>query len=226
MNTPRAKSARIARYGPIISAALAIVLAVGLGLIVLFREQNKPFGFELEWMGEMIEHRSPELTAVALFFNALGGGIVAIVVVPVLVIALLIAWRRLWAASFFAIALLINVGLVELLKNTFDRPRPTEILVTPDFGSFPSGHSANAAVIAAVLAIVFRRAWIWAAGSVYAVAMMLSRTYLGAHWVSDTIGGLLIGVGVAMIVAAPLALRLRTEREAPHPPPWSRAQKS
>lgn len=52
--------------------------------------------------------------------------------------------------------------------------------------------------------------------------MMLSRTYLGAHWISDTIGGLLIALGIAIIIWAPLASRLQRERERPHPPIWQR----
>ena len=47
--------------------------------------------------------------------------------------------------------------------------------------------------------------------------MALSRTYLGAHWLSDTIGGLILGAGIAVIVWAPLAYRLARERTQPHP---------
>jgi membrane-associated phospholipid phosphatase len=67
--------------------------------------------------------------------------------------------------------------------------------------------------MAVVLALVLRRVWIWAAGTVYTVIMLLSRTYLGAHWLSDTIGGLVLGSAVAVIVWAPLAHRLLIERE-------------
>jgi membrane-associated phospholipid phosphatase len=218
-------SERIARRSPTIIAGGAILLAVALGLVILFREQNKPFGFEAEWMSELVEHRIPALTEVALIFNALGGGIIAILIAPLVIIAGLLVWRRPWAALYFTISVILSAGIVQLLKGLFSRPRPLDILVHPDFGSFPSGHSANAAVVAAVLAIVFRRTWIWAAGAVYAVAMMLSRTYLGAHWISDTVGGFLIGAGVAVIVAAPLALKLRDERERKHPPIWVRAAK-
>ena len=102
---------------------------------------------------------------------------------------------------------------VQLLKGLVGRPRPEDILVTADFGSFPSGHSANAATLVVCLGIVVRRVWLWAAGAAYVILMMLSRTYLGAHWVSDTVGGLLLGVAIALIVWAPLARKLRLESE-------------
>jgi membrane-associated phospholipid phosphatase len=74
---------------------------------------------------------------------------------------------------------------------------------------------ANAATMAVALAILMQRTWVWAAGVVYVVAMMLSRTYLGAHWLSDTVGGLLVGAAVAVLLWAPLALRLQREWSAP-----------
>jgi undecaprenyl-diphosphatase len=52
------------------------------------------------------------------------------------------------------------------------------------------------------------------AGAGYVVLMALSRTYLGAHWVTDTIGGMLVGGAVAVLVWVLFARRLRAEREA------------
>jgi len=92
--------------------------------------------------------------------------------------------------------------------------------VTADVGSFPSGHSANAALIATTLGIIFWRTWVWVCGAVYTLLMMLSRTYLGAHWISDTVGGMLVGVGLAVIIWAPFAFVLYRERRKPHPPIW------
>jgi membrane-associated phospholipid phosphatase len=211
---------RIARVWPLASAIGALVLALALGAVIVFRQQNKPFGFELEWMEEILEHRSPFWTVPAFVFNFLGGGIVAIVVVPVLVVLGLLLWRRRFAALYFAIASLVSVGIVRLLKRLIGRPRPEDMLVNPDFGSFPSGHSANAALIATALGIIFARTWVWAAGAIYTIAMMLSRTYLGAHWISDTVGGMLVGAGVAVIVWAPFAYLLYREKHAQHPPVW------
>jgi undecaprenyl-diphosphatase len=211
---------RVSRRWPVISAAVALGVVVLVGLLIVYRGIDKPFGFELGWMAEIVENRTPFWTGLALVFNYLGGGITAILVVPLLIVGGLLLWRRPWAALYFAIAILASVLVVQSLKRVVGRSRPDEILVNPDFGSFPSGHSANAALIATALGIVFWRAWIWAIGAIYTVAMMLSRTYLGAHWISDTIGGLLVGAGVAVIVWAPFADRLARERDLPHPPVW------
>jgi undecaprenyl-diphosphatase len=222
--TTRETAVRIARFWPLASAVGALALTVGIAALIVFRQQNKPFGFELEWMEEILENRSTLWTVPAFIFNFLGGGVFAIVVVPVLVVVGLLLWRRRWAALYFAIAALISVGVVQLLKHVIGRPRPEDMLVNPDFGSFPSGHSANAALIATALGIIFARAWVWAAGALYTIAMMLSRTYLGAHWISDTIGGMLVGAGVAVIVWAPFAYLLYREKRAQHPPLWAKSR--
>jgi undecaprenyl-diphosphatase len=137
--------------------------------------------------------------------------------VPLVIFLLLLAFRRPWGATFFAVASILSVGCVQVIKHTVGRARPTEILVHADLGSFPSGHTANAATMVVVLAILFPRVWVWVVGAAWAVLMAISRTYLGAHWLSDTIGGLLLGAGIALIVWAPLAYRLERERSGPHP---------
>jgi len=211
---------RVARRWPLASAGAALLLVVALSAVIVYREHNTPFGFELDWMREIVAHRTSFWTGAALVLNALGGGVLALYVVPLAIIAALLLWRRRWAAIYFTIAAALSPLVVNLLKQLIGRPRPTDILVTSDFGSFPSGHSANAALIATVLGIVFARGWVWAAGAVYTMAMMLSRTYLGAHWISDTIGGMLVGAGVAIVVWAPFAAWLYREKWMPHPPPW------
>jgi undecaprenyl-diphosphatase len=211
---------RIHRLWWVVSAIGALLLVVLLAAVIFYRESDKPFGFEVEWMSALVQARGPEWTIPALVFNWVGGGISSTVIVPLVIIAGLLIWRRPWAALYYAIAAATSATVVLIIKNIVGRPRPTDILVHPDFGSFPSGHSANAALIAATLGIVFLRTWVWVAGSVYTVLMMLSRTYLGAHWISDTVGGMLVGAGVAVIIWAPFALRIYRERRLPHPPIW------
>jgi membrane-associated phospholipid phosphatase len=132
-------------------------------------------------------------------------------VVPIGIALVLLLTGRRWGAVYFLVASVASAALVQLIKNLVDRPRPEEILVHADFGSFPSGHTANAATIAMVLALIFQRWWVSALGVVWVVSMLLSRNYLGAHWLTDTLGGLVLGAGVALIIWAPFAHRLHRE---------------
>ncbi|WP_295122833.1 phosphatase PAP2 family protein [uncultured Leifsonia sp.] len=209
-------AARIQRRWPLVSASVAVALVILLGAIIAFRP-TEPFAVDLKWMAEVVEHRSPGWTVPALFFNYVGGGILGSVVIPVVVFALLLAFRRPWGATFFAVASVVSVICVQVLKHTVGRARPSDILVHVDTGSFPSGHTANAATMAVVFGILFPRIWVWCVGVAWSLLMAVSRTYLGAHWLSDTIGGLLLGAGVAVIVWAPLAYRLAAESTRPHP---------
>ncbi|WP_411700326.1 phosphatase PAP2 family protein [Conyzicola sp.] len=191
------------------SAVIAIALAAILGAIIAIRG-NLPFESDAEWMEEIIEHRHPAWEVPSLVMNFLGGGWFAYLL-PLAIVIVLCVLRRFWSALFLAVASVASALVVQVLKSLVGRPRPEDMLVTSDFGSFPSGHSANAATLVVCLGIIVRRAWVWAAGVAYVVLMMVSRTYLGAHWVSDTVGGALIGIGAALIVWTPLARKLRLE---------------
>lgn len=202
----------IQRKWPLVSGIAALALVVLGGVLIAIRQSNVvPYEIDSEWMDELYENRTPFWESVARVFDFLGGGIFGVFVVPIAILVLLLVFKRRVGAMYFLIASVLSAALVQILKNTVDRPRPEQILVTADFGSFPSGHTANAATIAVVLAIIVNRWWVWALGTVWTLCMLLSRNYLGAHWLTDTIGGLVLGAAVAIIVWAPLAHRLHRE---------------
>lgn len=204
-----AVSRRVQTRWWIFSAVGAVGVVVLLGFVITAR--NGANVLDEEFLGELVEHRSPFWTVPSLIFNNIGAGIIGVFIVPLSVAALFLLRRRPWAALYWTLAIALSGAAVQIVKHLFGRARPLDILVVSDYGSFPSGHTANAATMAVVLGIVLRRAWVWVAGVVYTILMLLSRTYLGAHWLTDTIGGALLGAGVAVILWAPFANRLLKE---------------
>jgi undecaprenyl-diphosphatase len=103
------------------------------------------------------------------------------------------------------------------LKGIYHRERPPVLhrLVVEDSYSFPSGHSTFAAVFFTMLAVVLARLmpprWRWLRAAsvgvclVLAVLVGMSRIWLGVHYPTDVIGGLLLGFG--WVLAVTLARR-------------------
>ncbi|OZB84024.1 phosphatase PAP2 family protein [Microbacterium sp. 13-71-7] len=190
--------------GVAIALATAVVLATSPAAIVSLDDA---------WNLEMGEWRGTVLVGGALVMNVLGGGWVATILTPLLIAAL--AWLvRSWRSALFTlIAFAVSAGIVQLVKKALGRARPQDLLIASDFGSFPSGHTANAATLAVVLWFLFPTLWVAIGGAVWTVAMGFSRTVLSVHWFSDTVGGALIGAGAAFLVAAVLWRWVRPPQE-------------
>jgi membrane-associated phospholipid phosphatase len=193
------------RHDAVITAILAVLTAT----VFVVAASRSALGHiqhaDSAWLRLMISGRTPAFTAVAKVFNVLG---LVYVTLPVrLALAGYLAFRRRWwHLAAFAAAVLLSEILIGPVKGIYDRPRPPGSLVATSGASFPSGHAiaASVTVFAAVIALVppGRRRVVWgAAAAVFAILMAASRAYLGAHWLSDAIAGLLLGTTCALLAA-------------------------
>ena len=178
--------------------ALAVMLA---GAVLLAATGNHPpfQKFDDAWYHLMLDSRTPWLTSANRVLDFTGNAGMVIYCVA-LFLVLLPRHRRL--ALFTGAANLAALGATHLLKFLAARPRPEDRLVPVDSGSYPSGHTSATFAAMLVTAIVLGRAWMWISGAILSVAMMYSRTYLGAHWASDTIAGALLAVGLVLLLWA------------------------
>lgn len=153
----------------------------------------------LRWI---VSLRTGWLTVVAKLFNLVG---LAYVMTPIRlgIAGWLAIRRRWWHFAAFVSAIVISEIAIGTLKALYDRPRALGSLVETSGASFPSGHAVAASVtaVAAVIALVPEgpRRYRWGAVAVaFSSLMALSRAYLGAHWLSDAVAGVLLGTSIAL----------------------------
>ena len=191
--------------------AILLIVAVATGIAV---ESTDSELIDLDaWWNTYVTTFLPGIRPVSLFMNVAGAGVVGTYIVPLAGAALLALARRPWGAVFFLAASIAGALVVQLLKGLFGRVRPEEILVISDHGSFPSGHTANAAVMATVAVILFPRVWVAVVGLAWTLLMAFSRTQVHAHWLTDTLGALVLGIATTLLVAAAMTIPVVRERE-------------
>ena len=139
------------------------------------------------------------LSSISIFLAYVGGAPVSGALV-LLLCAMAYVKKRGDLSLFAGIAFVGAVAIGWLFKEIIARPRPLVWeQVAPYFGySFPSNHSMYAMVLAGIL-IVFSWKSDWQKftlifGVVWCLLMGLSRVYLGAHFPTDVIGGLSLGL--------------------------------
>ena len=98
-----------------------------------------------------------------------------------------------------------STGINTIAKNIVKRPRPfangeiTAIRQETATGySFPSGHSQNIATLGTYFSERIRKVWFIVAASILILLVGFSRMYLGVHYPSDVIVGIILGVSVTI----------------------------
>jgi undecaprenyl-diphosphatase len=159
-------------------------------------------GSILLWIQEYV--RNDYLTHVVKFITHLGDSGWFWIVLTLLCLIFTKTRRNgvLMRCSFLLNVLANNI----ILKNLVARIRPYEavaglqrIIEAQSDYSFPSGHSGASFSVAVVMLLMFPRK-IGVPAIILAVLIALSRLYVGVHYPTDVIGGMLIGTAAALLV--------------------------
>ena len=182
----------------------------------------------LQWV---VSHRTASATGIMRSVTWLGS---TVVIVPLLVFAggYFLARRRDWRpGAKLAAALVGAIVLYDIVKGAVGRARPPANVWIGHYSgsSFTSGHATQTVAFYGMLALVLgagrsirTKVLIWAAAAVVAVLVGASRIYLGAHWMSDVLGGYALGATWLAVVVAFVLLRSkpgRGDRRASEPEP-------
>lgn len=181
----------------------------------------------LTWLGA---HRSAPLTAAAVELTYLGTGVVVLTIVGVAALFLWHTEHRVSAQLLLA-AVAGNILLNNVLKLVFHRARPDvfDWQTHATSSSFPSGHAMSATVcygtVAYLVSRLQRHRWsrltTLGAAALLILAICFTRLYLGVHYPSDVLGGIVVGLAwasfcMATLEASLVLARRRAPREVEH----------
>jgi membrane-associated phospholipid phosphatase len=111
--------------------------------------------------------------------------------------------RRIGGLLYLLTAL--NSCLVWVLKSALHLPRPfwldprVRVFDRAAYYGMPSGHVQAATCVWFFLAQAVRSFWAWSAASLLVLIVAFSRVYFGVHFISDVVGGFLVGAALLWV---------------------------
>ncbi len=154
------------------------------------------------WFTQLLVHgRVRSISRLLYALTWLGSGYVT---VSMALLGSIILYRQRKERSIWILwVLMAGIGLfVQVGKRTFVRKRPAQVAYYPETGySFPSGHAATAMTLYGLLGYwlvrgrrPIRNRWLVGIGAIGLIGVVgFSRIYLGVHFLSDVLGGYLLG---------------------------------
>ncbi len=167
-----------------------LLIAIALVLLLV------SFFFDAEIASSAINYRTEFLTSLAHSMSFIGSTLAVIILTTIL---FLTDRRKREYIPVLLISIIAAAALAFVLKYIVARPRPNLFpLEVKNSYSFPSGHAAAFFSALALIDSQFPKLkWFWCS---IGILVMLSRVYLGVHYMSDVIAGALIGYVIGILV--------------------------
>ncbi len=203
---------------------LYLPLLISFGISAYFAHRIPYFPGDIKTSVCVQQISLPLFNPVMRAVSFISSVVLAIIIVVLVVVCLWMLRKRLEAVfigSATGIASLINF----LLKLLIARPRPTneliQVFVATNESSFPSGHTLYAVVFYGLLfylapRLIKHTKAVKALRSILLILIlltMISRIYLGVHWLSDILGSLLFGGLILAIAIGLFRHHARRERQ-------------
>jgi membrane protein DedA with SNARE-associated domain/membrane-associated phospholipid phosphatase len=198
-------------------AILAVcLLAIGwacFALMVAVLMRGEPLRVDQAVFQFMYELRNPLADRMMAGLASIGD---AQVLVPAVALTLAwLLWRRRWlGAAHWLAALAFGLALTWLLGAAIDMPRPPT--AHGGFG-FPAVGITMCTITFGFFAVLIARelpgrsrVWPYLVSGVVVAVVGFARLYLGAHWLSDIVGGMLLGIVWLLVLG--IAYRRHVER--------------
>ena len=204
-------------------AVVLLVVLVGAGWVLSKVVHDDGIGRADSGLSRWLAgRRSGDLNDVTAVTSAIGGTLTITIMAVLTVVVAALVWRRWREPMLVAVAVAGEVGIFLVVTLLVDRKRPPvgHLDQAPPTSSFPSGHTAATVVLWGALAVLAseraRSALVRGLFLTLAVVLPLlvasSRMYRGMHYLTDVLGGLLLG-GV-WLLATVVAIRLGVAHRA------------
>jgi len=209
------------------ASAMIVIGAVGFTFLLISVLTHSGFALLDQPVEQWFDaQRSASTTGLMIVLAVIFGPVAMPIIVAVTLVIWIIVARHLWRPILLACGMVTGVILAEGLAPIVQHPRPPIGMML--FGvdrtfSFPSGHVLGTCDFLLILSYLFasriRRAWFTTVALVVAIlgisAQVISRLYLGYHWISDTTASMalsLVIVGTLIIVDTHRTVRIPGER--------------
>ncbi len=181
-------------------AVIFVACLIGLALMVSgIMLRDAVSNADVSIFNLMSEMRNAPADEIMIALTMAGDNLILAVMITVTIAWLI--WRRAYRAAIAA-AIVFVAGrvFVSVITYAIERPRPVELHGASEAFAFPSGHATMATLAFGVVAVLvshsmgrWGRSVVIATCGLAVIAISYSRVYLGVHWLSDVLGGLLFG---------------------------------